>query len=203
MFYLKVSKTLPTTWQRKFWYGGRSAFRECDVWQQQERQYFIWPGNVLLAEHLLNNMTFSRMGTILKALNGVGAFSGTYRYNEQTVNCLDISHLTACYASCLQRKQSDVLTVIPPWNLLITNITLKLHPVALASSKNLVKCFSAAMHRSIFRIYKCLWFCFPSPSCTKTLQDEADQKTLRRTRSSPSHWHEDRRHTAWLHLLCS
>lgn len=158
---------------------------------------------MLLAEHLLNNMTFSRMGTILKALNGVRAFSGTYRYNEQTVNCLDISHLTACYASCLQRKQSDVLTVIPPWNLLITNITLKLHPVALASSKDLVKCFSAAMHRLIFRTYKCLWFCFPSPSCTKTLQDEADQKTLRRTRSSPSHWREDRRHTAWLRLLCS
>lgn len=39
---------------------------------------------------------------------------------------LDISHLTGCYTSCLQRNQLDVSTVIPPQTLLNIDITFKL-----------------------------------------------------------------------------
>lgn len=74
-------------------------------------------------------MPCSRRGAILKAVNGVRAFSSLYSYHKQTVNCLDISHLMTCCASSLQRKQLDVLTVTLPQNLLFTNITLKIHPV--------------------------------------------------------------------------
>jgi len=60
--------------------------------------YRIWKR--ASSKHLLNNMSFSRRGTTLKAFSGVRAFSSMYRHNEQRTTLTPATRLRVVQAVC-------------------------------------------------------------------------------------------------------